>query len=213
MRPNMPVEPSTHNARAIPLEELWEQWNRNAKSSPSVTKVTETDDQAELTFGQWQRWRAANEHYENCFRRQQSLQTELFDVAEFPQVYLLREDRDDYIVAQSDAEIDKWFGEGDLRAVARDAAKARLAAMKEEWQAADARVGYSRSKDAEETAEEAAQAAATALWSAPASSLPGVVCKLHALIESRDPLGILADQPWPILRMIFRDMLQLLNKS
>ncbi|MFJ6335220.1 hypothetical protein [Rhizobium sp. NPDC092011] len=92
---------------------------------------------------------------------------------------------------------------------ARKRAKARLDKLRVEWQAADDQLGYSRAHQEELDVMHAELEAAQRLWEVPARTIAGVAAKLHSLVEWEDPGTTPGESPWPELRSILGDLVDI----
>lgn len=103
-------------------------------------------------------------------------------------------------------EIHRQLGDGPENSEARGHAKAVLAARQMAWDALDARLGYSRVKQAEAAAFTVQEELASALWAEPVRSITGAAAKLHAILSMGEEDGPRDEFPWPQIRAVLRDI-------
>ncbi|WP_157885305.1 hypothetical protein [Neorhizobium galegae] len=141
-------------------------------------------------------------------RRQQKLERELLqEFGSFPRTKVLLSEDCGFMWAYSGREIDRLLPNADQDEMRRQA-RAALAASRSEWKKADTRVGYTRSKKAEEEIADVEEGLAKELWSTAPHSVAGVAVKLHSLLEKEDPRSALQEAPWPELRTILADLVR-----
>jgi hypothetical protein len=126
----------------------------------------------------------------------------------FPRTKVLLSEDCGFIWAYSGREIDRLLPNADQDEMRRQA-RAALAASRREWKTADKRVGYTRSKKAEEEIADVEEALAKELWSTVPQSVAGVAVKLHSLLEMEDPRSAQEEAPWPELRTILADLVRI----
>lgn len=166
-------------------------------------------DQVDPAVSLWKDWLAAHRLYSETCRRQQKLETEmLLQLGSFPRVKIGLSEGDGFIWAYTTEEID-WLLPNPDQAETRRAARAELAARRTDWNTVDSRIGYSSAKKAETEIAEAEDALAKELWSTSSRSVAGVAAKLHCVLETEDPRSGLEEAPWPELRTILSDLMQI----
>lgn len=154
----------------------------------------------------WQEWRAAHYQVEKFCRRQQRLETALLEAVGFPQVDIALPDQKCVVAAFTIEEIDRRVGYAPENAQAKRTAKAALAERQAAWDALDERIGYTRSKQAEEAAFMLRAERLNDLFAQPAQSIGGVAAKLHAVLAmGEDSPG--DEFPWPQIRAVMTDLL------
>lgn len=138
----------------------------------------------------WRHWNKEHRRALGLSRQQQRLEAQLLEaVGDFPVVSLIPEGEDGLRTAYSDEEIDHEFP-GPGNAAVRMRAKTELARLRGAWNAADETLGYSRVKQAEAEAYDRAKLLAGIALRTPASTITGVVAKLHiTLTTGEDPHG------------------------
>jgi hypothetical protein len=142
-------------------------------------------------------------------RRQQKLETELLrQFGSFPRAKVQLSEDYGFMWAYSKREIDRLLPNADQDELRRQA-RAALAARRREWKTADKRVGYTRAKRAEEEIADVEEALAKELWNTAPRSVAGVAAKLHSVLEIEDPGSALKEPPWPELRTILSDLVQI----
>ncbi|MFN7089698.1 MAG: hypothetical protein ACK4P4_04025 [Allorhizobium sp.] len=156
----------------------------------------------------WQEWWSAHAQVEKLCREQQRLETALVASVGFPQVDIALPDQDCVVAVFTLEEIDRRFGDGPEDAEAKRTAKAVLIERQAAWDALDERLGYSRTKQAEEEAFALRAERLNDLFAKPAYSVSGVAAKLHAVLAmgEDDPVD---EFPWPQIRAAMTDLLNL----
>jgi hypothetical protein len=156
----------------------------------------------------WRDWLAAQRQYNEASRRQQKLETEMLrELGSFPRVKVVLSEDIGFMWAYSGKEIDRLLPNSDQDEIRRKA-RAELAARLHDWNAADTSIGYSRAKKAEAEIVAVEEALAKDLWMTRPNSSAGVAAKLHCVLEMEDPGSRLEDEPWPQLRMILSELVQ-----
>lgn len=79
----------------------------------------------------------------------------------------------------------------------------------EAWEAADREVGYSVALEAERHASIVENDVAETLWDTPAQSIAGVTAKLHAMVSRWQPSITSNEYPWPQIRSVITDLLNI----
>jgi hypothetical protein len=74
---------------------------------------------------------------------------------------------------------------------------------------ADLEIAYSRALKAELNAADEEEVLVKALWGTPAQSVPGIIAKLHSVVEYGDIGDFLDETPWPELRSILHDLVRI----
>ncbi|RYF49529.1 MAG: hypothetical protein EOO38_07705 [Cytophagaceae bacterium] len=89
----------------------------------------------------------------------------------------------------------------------RETTLAELARCRQEWNAVDERIGYTRAKAGEDAAAAIEQRFAVELCSHPATSAIAVAAKLHCIVSQGEPGPDNSEFPWPQLRVVLDDLL------
>ncbi|CDN58373.1 Hypothetical protein RG1141_PB00250 (plasmid) [Neorhizobium galegae bv. officinalis bv. officinalis str. HAMBI 1141] len=166
-------------------------------------------DQVDPAVSLWRDWLAAHRLYSEACRRQQKLETEMLrELGSFPRVKIGFSEGDGFMWAYTTEEIDRLLPNPD-QTETRRAARAKLAERRADWNAVDARIGYSRAKKAEAELAEVESALAKELWNTSSQSVAGIAAKLHCVLETEDPGSGLEEAPWPELRTILSDLVQI----
>jgi hypothetical protein len=160
------------------------------QSCAQVTAVVDTSLLvADPTYALWQGWRKAHRLTQSLCHQQQRLETRLIEmVGRRPVEY-----RDRSAIAEAEA--------------ASDASCPR--AFQTRWNAADAKIGYSGAKAAEESAAEHEQRLLETLWATPAQSLAEVAGKLDALLREGEWCEACPEFPWPQIRVALTDLIRI----
>jgi hypothetical protein len=153
----------------------------------------------------WWKWFSGFSEVSRLGRTQARLETKLFSLARTPHIELTVDGKPEPIVVRTVEEIDWLMADEQARRSAKD----RLSAVIAAWKQADAKVGYSEAKRAEEAAAISNEDAASRLWNSKAASIPGVIAKLHALVTTGQPSADTNEFPWPQLRLIMRDLVEI----
>ena len=157
----------------------------------------------------WSKWFALHQRRQALSVRQREIESRLLAaVRSAPIVELAAAGDQSSSLAATDDKIDDLLPGEDM-ADARSCAKAQLEALRLEWGAADEQLGYSRTHQEELDVMQAELEAAQCLWMAPARTIAGVAAKLHALIEWEDPGTQPGESPWPELRSILGDLIEI----
>jgi hypothetical protein len=166
-------------------------------------------DHVDPAVSLWRDWLAAHRLYSEACRRQRKLETEMLrQLGSFPRVKIVFSEGDGFMWAYSTKEIDRLLPNSDQGEIRR-AARAELAARRADWNAIDTRIGYSRAKKAEAEIADVEDALAKELWSTSSRSVAGVAAKLHCVLEKEDPGSGLQEAPWPELRTLLSDLVQI----
>uniref|UniRef100_UPI003100B963 hypothetical protein n=1 Tax=Neorhizobium sp. EC2-8 TaxID=3129230 RepID=UPI003100B963 len=115
---------------------------------------------------------------------------------------------DGFMWAYTYKEIDRLLPNSEQEEMRRQA-RAELATHRADWNAADARIGYSKAKKAEAEIADVEKALAKELWSTSPRSVAGAAAKLHCVLETEDPSSGLKEPPWPELRKILADLVRI----
>ncbi|WP_172745811.1 hypothetical protein [Neorhizobium sp. T7_12] len=170
---------------------------------------TERSEQDDPVVSLWRDWMVAHRLCGEACRRQQKLETDLLrQFGSFPRTKVPLSEDCGFMWAYSGREIDRLLPNADQDEMRRQA-RAALAARRREWKAADKRVGYTRSRKAEEEIADVEEALAKEMWSTAPRSVAGVAVKLHSLLEMEDPGSALQEAPWPELRTILADLVRI----
>ena len=161
----------------------------------------------------WLDWIATRRKVEELCRKQQRLERCLVSAVGFPRVDVLRPGGERTVAAFTTSEIDTLLGGGTATADERKKAKSVLLARQKAWNAMDNRLGYSSAKRAEIEAEVDSEKLANALWAEPAGSIAGIVAKLHAVLLTCEEDGTRDEPPWPQIRSILVDLIDLDNTA
>ncbi len=181
------------------------------EKSASVTAPS-MDRQArpyDLALTLWREWRAAHRATGVLCRKQQRLETRLVKTIGFPRAIVEVGGNLGTTAISSIDELDRLIGGGDETASVRTKAETDLAAHQARWDAADALLGYSSTKQKEASAEEHERRLADALWAAPARSLVGIAAKLDAILQQGEWRQDCAEFPWPQIRSALADLVQI----
>jgi hypothetical protein len=81
------------------------------------------------------------------------------------------------------------------------------------WESGDLDLGYSKTKDAEERAAEAAELLLDELARTPARSVDGLIAKLEVVLLESEVGDTPSDFPWPQLRSALADLKTLTNRD
>ena len=157
----------------------------------------------------WEDWLVAHKRGERLCRAQQRLERCLVSAVGFPRADVLRPGAERTVAAFTTSQIDALLGEGIETADERKDAKSVLLARQKAWNAMDNRLGYSCARLAEEEAEAESEQLALALWAEPARSIAGIVAKLHAVLITCESNGNGDEPPWPQIRSILVDLINL----
>jgi hypothetical protein len=169
----------------------------------------ESEKRFDPVISAWQTWHAALRRQAKLCERQQILEKKLLErVGGFPQVKLNVPHELEPVSVRAADEIDRLLPGRDVEAT-RNVAKSELLAVRNAWDAADEEMGYTTTYDAETKASERTVELAEALWNMQALAVPGIIAKLHCLIEMEDPGAGQNETPWPELRFILLDLLRL----
>ncbi|MDL2410934.1 hypothetical protein PY650_36550, partial [Rhizobium calliandrae] len=156
----------------------------------------------------WTRWQAARREQNRLCRRQQRLENELLRaVGKFPQVEIRLKDEPQPVFARTPEEIDHLLSDIGMEEV-RERAKIELVRIRTAWDEADAKIGYSVACAAESKAAARVEDLGETMWGMAALTIPGVIAKLHSLIEMDAPGASSEEKPWPELRAILADLLE-----
>jgi hypothetical protein len=175
-------------------------------SNSGVVSIRRED----MSFSLWSGWYSIHSEACRLGRTQSRLEMKLLSIASTPRVELRLSGKDLPLVASTDDEIDRLLARDDNR-VARSSAKAQLTARRNVWDEADAKIGFSAAKQAEEAAMTLNEEAASRLLGSQALSMAGAIGKLHALISVGQPSAETDEFPWPQLRLLLLDMIRMAN--
>ena len=157
----------------------------------------------------WRDWLAAHRLCSEACRRRQKLEPEMLRLCgRFPAARVAPGEDVSLISASSCSEVDRPIPPPDQQAV-QETGSAELAAFHADWNAADARIGYSRARAIEDELVEVEASLAEDLWKTVPRSIAGVAAKLHCVLETEDPSCGLEEDPWPQLRTILADLLRM----
>ncbi len=152
--------------------------------------VTYTDRlTSDGAYSRWQEWRAAHQMTEKLCHEQQRLETRLMKM-----------------VGVHPTEPNDQNTEARARL---DSDVSRPNSCLTRWDAADAEIGYSAAKAAEERAAEHEQELAQTLWTTPAQSVAGIAAKLDALLREGEWCEACPEFPWPQVRSALTDLIRL----
>ncbi|WP_051900387.1 hypothetical protein [Neorhizobium galegae] len=181
-------------------------------ATPAVGKSArggDGTDHVDPVVSLWRDWLAAHRLCSEACRRQQKLETEMLrQLGSFPRVKIGFSEGDGFMWAYTTEEIDRLLPNPD-QAETRRAARAELAARRADWNTVDAWIGYSSAKKAEAEIAEVEDALAKELWNTSSRSVAGIAAKLHCVLETEDPGSGLEEAPWPELRTILSDLMQI----
>lgn len=171
------------------------------------------DDQGnnapENVLALWRTWYDAHEEGKRLCHQQQRLETEVLKSAGgFPVITLEIPGEDKPVVVRTCQQIDTLLPCAAM-AEARKTAKAELAARLKKWNRADKQFGYSRTRQVETQMAGVEEASAKFLWEAPSHTTLDIIAKLHAIIETEDPGSHFKERPWPQLRMVLAELVQI----
>ncbi|WP_413992222.1 hypothetical protein ACMDCR_09115 [Labrys okinawensis] len=146
-------------------------------------------------------------------RRQQSLETELVRTIGFPSLILNTTALGKPTRVGSLQTFDNLAsGEPSIRSL-REFVEAELCAQQARWDEADRRLGYSVALREEELALAREQELADDLFAAEALTIPGIVAKIEALIALDEPSEDADERPWPQLRQIRAELLDMFKRQ
>jgi len=169
------------------------------------TGVDYTDRVVEL----WRNWLTAHRLRVEACRRQQKLETKLLQqFGSFPRAKISVRGDGGFLFAYSSKEINGLLPDS-IQAETRRKARDELLARRGEWRSADAHIGYSRMKRVEDGFAEIEESLAKELWVTEPRSTAGVAAKLHSILETEDPGSELKEKPWPELRSVLADLVQI----
>jgi len=167
------------------------------------------DPHTDAALTLWSEWFVLHQKREALSVKQQAMETRLLAmVGSTPIIDLAIPGDEASAFAATDDEIDALLP-GEHNVEARRRAKAQLDQLRAEWQAADDQLGYSRTHQEELDVMHAELEAARRLWMAPAGTIAGVAAKLHSLVEWEDPGTTPGESPWPELRSILGDLIDI----
>lgn len=132
----------------------------------------------------WTQWKTAQDLTDVLCQKQQSLETRLMQM-----------------IRASDGVDDDEGAEAGC-AIEEEIYRTR-------WAAADLAVGYSEAKKDEERAADIARDLADALAATPASTVEGVVAKLHAVLREGEWCENCPEFPWPQVRSALTDLVRI----
>lgn len=163
----------------------------------------------DLVVSLWRDWLTAHRMASDACRRQQKLETDMLrELGSVPRVEIVFPEDDGFIWAYTIDEIRRLLPnpeQGDTRW----AAIAELSARQADWDAVDIHIGYSEAKKAEAETADIEDGLSEALWSSLPRSFAGLAAKLHCVLEMEDPGSGLQEAPWPQLRAILADLVQI----
>ncbi len=188
----------------------------DSENSRTLSKImqrhilaTGAEPHTDVALTLWTEWFMLRERREALSVKQQAMETRLLAmVGSNPIIDLANPDDEASAFAATDDEIDTLLPGEDM-AETRRRAKARLGELRSEWDAADDQIGYSRTHQEELDVMHAELAAARRLWMVPAGTIAGVAAKLHSLIEWEDPGTTPGESPWPELRLVLGDLIEI----
>lgn len=157
----------------------------------------------------WRDWQAANRKTRAFGRLQARLESQLVKAVGFPQIRLRPEQGAQSLVVSTIAEIERVLGSGSEKAAEREKARTELVARQTAWNEADARVGYTRARQAETDAQEREEVLLDMLWTSRAQTCAGVAGKLHAILAMGEPREGSDEFPWPQIRGVLADLLHI----
>lgn len=157
----------------------------------------------------WREWRAAHDQVEKFCRKQQRLETALLAAVGFPHVDIAAPGQEGVVAAFSMEEIDRLFRHAPENGDAKMRAKAVLAERQAAWDSLDEGLGYSLAKQAEEAVFAMRAERLTVLFMLPAHSVAGAAAKLHALVAMAEEDGSRDEFPWPQIRAVMTDLINL----
>ncbi|MCT7374724.1 hypothetical protein [Chelativorans salis] len=157
----------------------------------------------------WHQWKDAFRSTAALCRKQQRLETKLIGCVGFPQAEVYLPDEDVTVTVSWLEDIEELFGDDPAVADIRVNAEADLAAHQARWNEADAQIGYSSAKRAEQEASDREQDVFDTLTHTPATSLAGVAGKLDAILREGESWEDCSDFPWPQVRSVLVDVVRI----
>jgi hypothetical protein len=156
----------------------------------------------------WQEWYVVHQRCERVTRLQQKLETQVLAMAgSFPIAEISIPGQSGSASVGSFAEIKRLNSQ--LNPDQLKEARSQLRNRRMKWKAADEKVGFSAALALERDLSEQEGIWARELWLAHPISLVEVIAKLHCVIEMEDPGIKLKEAPWPQLRTILGNLIQI----
>ncbi|MBO9198361.1 hypothetical protein J5277_30000 [Rhizobium sp. 16-449-1b] len=186
-----------------------------AGAAASIIKAQEVvrpawvGNSADPAVALWRDWLTAHRSFRDACRRQQRLETEMLrEFGSFPRVQIALFEGDGFIWAYTADEINRLLSDPKQGGMLRTTL-AELAARHADWNRVALRIGYSKAKHDEAETAKAEDELSEALWNAAPQSFAGIAAKLHCVLETEDPGSGLQEAPWPQLRAILADLIQI----
>ncbi|TCQ16689.1 hypothetical protein [Rhizobium sp. PP-CC-3G-465] len=156
----------------------------------------------------WLHWLSLHQQHLRQSRRVRKLSDRLLrDLDGYPSVAIDVLEGEPPYVATTYAEIRHLSSRIGARRV--DAARSKLRQRRRAWKKADARIGYSAAVRRERDLDRSAGISANVVLLMPPSSLMEVAAKFHCLLVLHDPQLRHKHEPWPQLRRMLRELVEL----
>ncbi len=175
----------------------------------SAATPQQDDGASDAAVLAWKAWRAAHRRTLALCRKQQRLESELARTIGFPQVVLVAAELPSPVRIGSLRQFDELASELPLLFSRRAEVVAELRAHQQRWDHADDAIGYSATRQNEATALHEEHHLVERLLAANATSLRGISVKLDVLIAVGADGAEGQHSPWPELRRILRNLVQL----
>lgn len=154
----------------------------------------------------WQKWLKAHDETQRLCKLQQGVESRMVAAVGFPQVKIELPGRAVTVVASSQEEIERIYGDASEHQIIKAQALNALWERQEAWDRLDKAWGYSRAQKAEIRSDRLEMKLAKALWAKPAMSIAGAIAKLHSILVTGEQQGLPDEFPWPELRIVLDDL-------
>ncbi|TCL88886.1 hypothetical protein C8J38_1204 [Rhizobium sp. PP-WC-2G-219] len=156
----------------------------------------------------WLHWWSLRQKHLRQSRRVRTLRDRLLaDLDGYPSVAIDGLEGEPPQIATTYAEIQHLSSRIDAGRL--DAARSTLRQRRQAWKKADARIGYSAAVSRERDLDRSAGISANVVLLMPPSSLMEVAAKFHCLLVLHDPQLRQKHEPWPQLRRMLRELVEL----
>ncbi|WP_425106640.1 hypothetical protein [Ancylobacter sp.] len=177
----------------------------------SAAAVPQDDRATDAAVLAWKAWRAAHRRTLALCRKQQRLESELARTIGFPQAVLAAAELPSPVRVSSLMQFDELAADLPSLRTRRAKVAATLRAHQQRWDDADRVIGYSVARQQEEAASDEEERLMKGVLATEATSLRGISTKLDVLLAVGADGAEGRHFPWPELRRIRKDVVQLIQ--
>lgn len=170
-----------------------------------ATAASPNNTHRDVAIALWRAWKEAHDRTNALCLRQQRLETKLVKSVGFPRATVRLPNGEERIVVWKE-QLDELPEDDEASAAIKTEAEAEFATRQAQWDEADAGLGYSAAKHAEEEATKHEQKLAKTLYATRASSLAGIAAKLDVILQQGQSSKDCSEFPWPQIRAVLKDV-------